>query len=59
MYMDSLSSNGNNFSYNIHVQSKIYWEFYHCIIYVVNEGLHIRVLHRSFEQSELILSAIE
>ena len=61
MYMDSLSSNVNNFSYNIHVHlyfSKIYWEFYHSIIYMANEGHYIIILHRSFNNLGLFLDQI-
>jgi len=27
----------------MHVRIKIYLEFYHCIIYIANEGRHVRM----------------
>ena len=34
-----------NLSYNAHMRIKIYQEFYHCIIYIANEGRHIRIFY--------------
>jgi hypothetical protein len=34
----------NNLFDNVHMQIKIYWEFYHGIIYIANEGHHIRIV---------------
>ena len=28
---------------HLHVRIKIYQEFYHCIVYIANEGYHIRI----------------
>jgi len=28
----------------MHVQIKIYCEFYHCIIYIANEGRHVIII---------------
>jgi hypothetical protein len=42
-YMKSLGNDVHNLSINAHVQSKIYREFYHNIVYIPNEGHHIRI----------------
>jgi hypothetical protein len=36
----------NNLFDNTHVQIKIYQEFYHCIIHIVNERRHVRMLYK-------------
>jgi len=28
---------------NTHVRIKIYWKFYHSIVYIANEGRHVRI----------------
>ena len=42
-YMNSLSNDVCNLFVNTHVRIKIYREFYHCIIYIANEGRHVRI----------------
>ena len=38
----------NNFFDNLHVRIKIlYREFYHGIIYIANEGRHVRILNNT------------
>jgi hypothetical protein len=37
-YMKLQRNDENNLSDSMHVWIKIYWEFYHCIIYIANEG---------------------
>jgi len=32
----------------VNTQIKIYIEFYHCIIYIANEGRHVRIYVRNF-----------
>jgi hypothetical protein len=39
-----------NLFVNTHVRIKIYREFYHCIIYIANEGRHIRILIKYYCQ---------
>ena len=44
--MNSLNNDVCNLLVNIHVRIKIYHEFYHCIIYIANEGCticHVRI----------------
>jgi hypothetical protein len=41
-YIKSLGNEMNNLFDNMHVQIKIYQEFYHGIIYIANEGRHIK-----------------
>jgi hypothetical protein len=40
-YMNSLGNDVCNLFVNTHEQIKIYREFYHCIIYIANEGRHV------------------
>ena len=42
-YMKSLRNEMNNLFDNTHVGIKIYQEFYHSIIYIANEGRHVRI----------------
>ena len=42
-YMKSPRNDVLHFSGNTHVRIKIYREFYHCIIYIANEGYHFRI----------------
>ena len=43
-YMKSLKNDFNNLFDNTHVQSKIYLQFYLCIIYIANEGHHVSIM---------------
>jgi hypothetical protein len=43
-YMNSLRNDVCNLYVNTHVRIKIYREFYHCIIYIANEGRHVRIV---------------
>jgi hypothetical protein len=43
-YMKSHSNDFFNMSDNTHMQIKIYQEFYHCIIYIANEGHHVSIM---------------
>jgi hypothetical protein len=43
-YMNSLRNAVCNLFVNMHVRIKIYHQFYHCIIYIANEGRHVRIL---------------
>ena len=43
-YMNSLRNDGYYLFVNTHVQIKIYREFYHGIIYIDNEGHHVRMV---------------
>ena len=45
-YMKSLRNDVNNLLDNKHVKIKIHWQFYHNIIYIANEGHHVRILIR-------------
>jgi hypothetical protein len=45
-YMDSLGKDVCNLFVNTHVRIKIYREFYHCIIYIANEGRHARISYK-------------
>ena len=42
-YMNSPGNDVCNLFVNTHEQIKIYREFYHCIIYIANEGRHVRI----------------
>ena len=42
-YMNSLRNDVCNLVVNTHVRIKIYRAFYHCYIYRVNEGRHVRI----------------
>ena len=37
-------NNVNNLFHYMHMLIKIYWEFYHYIIYISDEGRHVRIL---------------
>jgi hypothetical protein len=41
--MNSLRNDVCNLFVNTHVRIKIYWEFHHGIIYIVNEGRHVDI----------------
>ena len=41
--MNLLRNDVYNLFVNTHVQIKIYREFYHGIIYIANEGRHVRI----------------
>ena len=43
-YMDSVRNDVCNFFVNTHVRIRIYREFYHCIIYIANEGRRVGIL---------------
>jgi hypothetical protein len=43
-YMNSLRNDVCNLFVNMHVRIKIYCEFYHCIIYIANEGCHVIII---------------
>jgi len=43
-YMNSLRNDVCDLFVNTHVRIKIYREFYHCIIYIANEGRHVRII---------------
>ena len=62
-YMDSLGNYVCNLFVNMHVRIKIYCEFYHCIIYITNEGrvkLVIRVAYpNSFIEVCPVVSEIQ
>ena len=42
-YINSLSNDTCNLFINTHARIKIYREFYHSIIYIANEGCHVRI----------------
>ena len=42
-YINSLGNDVCNLFVNTHERIKIYREFYHCIIYIANEGRHVRI----------------
>ena len=44
-YTNSLRNDVSNLFVNTHVRVKIYREFYHCIIYIANEGRHVRIIY--------------
>jgi len=45
-YMNSFRNDViNDLFVNRHVRIKIYQEFYHSIIYITNEGRHVRILN--------------
>ena len=47
-YINSLGNDVCNVFVNTHERIKIYREFYHCIIYIGNEGRHVRIPHSIF-----------
>jgi hypothetical protein len=44
-YMNSFRNDVYDLLVNKHVRIKIYQEFYHGIIYITNEGRHVRILN--------------
>jgi hypothetical protein len=44
-YTNSLRNDVSNLFVNTHVRVKIYREFYHCIIFIANEGRHVRIIY--------------
>ena len=42
-YMNSMRNDVCNLFVNTHVLIKIYGIFYHCIIYIANEGRHVKI----------------
>ena len=42
-YMNSVRNDVCNLFVNTHVLIKIYRDFYHCVIYIANEGRHVRI----------------
>jgi hypothetical protein len=42
-YMNSMRNDVCNLFFNTHVLIKIYGNFYHCIIYIANEGRHVKI----------------
>ena len=44
--MNSLRNDVYVLFVNTHVRVKIYREFYHCIIYIANEGCHVRIRYK-------------
>ena len=42
-YMNSLGNDVCNLFVNTHERTKIYREFYHCNIYIANDGRHVRI----------------
>jgi hypothetical protein len=45
-----------NLFVNTHVRIKIYWEFYHGIIYIANEGGHVRIIKYHYDLKWIILN---
>ena len=45
-YMNSLRNDVCNLFVNTHVRNKMYREFYHCVIYIANEGRHVRIIDK-------------
>ena len=46
-YMNSPRNDVFNLFVNVHVRIKIYREFYQCMIYIPNEGRHVRILYKT------------
>ena len=44
-YMNSHRNDVYDLFVNAHVQIKLYLEFYYSIIYIANEGCHVRISH--------------
>jgi GH25 family lysozyme M1 (1,4-beta-N-acetylmuramidase) len=42
-YMNSVRNDVCNLFVNTHVLIKIYRDFYHCVLYIANEGRHVRI----------------
>jgi hypothetical protein len=49
----------HNLSHNTHVQSTIYQEFYHSIVYLVNEGSRIKNFETCFFYDEMIIPILK
>jgi hypothetical protein len=62
-YINSLGNDVCNLFINMHERIKIYREFYHCIIYIANEGHHVRIcfiiLHVNFLSSHWLRSVCQ
>ena len=63
-YMNSLRNDVCDLFVNTHVRIKIYHEFYHCIIYIANEGRHVRIIKFdrmtfSFQTDSFIIEAVD
>ena len=43
VYIHEITYNVLNLSDTTHVRIKIYWQFYHCIIYITSEVRHVRI----------------
>ena len=52
-YMKSLRNYVNNLFDNTHVGIKIYWEFYHGIIYLAHEGRHFWILENAISNQAI------
>jgi hypothetical protein len=50
-YMNSLRKDVCNLFVNTHVRIQIYREFYLCIIYIANEGRHVRIIYNRIKYS--------
>ena len=50
-YMNSLRKDVCNLFVNTHVRIQIYREFYLCIIYIANEGRHVRIINNRIKYS--------
>jgi hypothetical protein len=46
IYMNLLRNDVYNLLINMHMRIKIYWVFYHSIIYIANEGRHVRIMYK-------------
>jgi hypothetical protein len=47
-YMNSARNDVINLFVNTHVRIKIYREYYHCIVYIANERIHVRICNEVF-----------
>jgi hypothetical protein len=47
-YLNSPRNDVFNLFVNVHVRIKIYREFDQCMIYIPNEGRHVRILYKTF-----------
>ena len=45
-YMNSLRNYVCNLLVNTHVRNRMSREFYHCVIYLANEGRHVRIIDK-------------
>ena len=53
-YLHLLGNDVHNLFVNAHVRIKIYWEFYHNIIYLANEGSYFRIKHIAKTKAKVI-----